>query len=87
MCLAIPGKLVEIHDENGLRMGKVEFGGIFKRVCLEYVPDAQPGDYLIVHVGFALQTIDETEARRVFAYLEEMNQLDELQAPAHEIPR
>jgi hydrogenase expression/formation protein HypC len=63
-------------------MGKVEFGGVCKRVCLEHVPDVQPNDYVIVHVGFALQRIDEEEARRVFEFLEGMNQLDELKVPS-----
>jgi hydrogenase expression/formation protein HypC len=63
-------------------MGRVEFGGIYKRVCLEHVPEAKVDDYVIVHVGFALSKIDEEEARRVFAFLEGMNQLDELEAPS-----
>ena len=62
-------------------MGKVDFGGILKRVCLAHVPQARPRDYVIVHVGFALSLIDEVEAGRVFAYLERMNQLDELKVP------
>ena len=82
MCLGIPGKIVDAYHENGVRMGKVDFGGIFKRVCLEHVPDAQPGAYVIVHVGFALNTLDEAEAQRVFAFLEQMKQLDELEAPS-----
>ena len=63
-------------------MGRVDFGGVFKRVCLEHVPEVQPGEYVIVHVGFALSRIDEAEARRVFEFLEGMNQLDELEAPS-----
>jgi hydrogenase expression/formation protein HypC len=59
-------------------MGKIDFSGVSKRVCLEHVPDVQPGDYVLVHVGFALSRIDESEARRVFEFLSEMNQLDEL---------
>jgi hydrogenase expression/formation protein HypC len=82
MCLGIPGKVVETYREHDVLMGKVEFGGVFKRVCLEHVPEVQPGEYVIVHVGFALQRIDEAEARRVFQLLAEMNQLDELQAPS-----
>jgi len=81
MCLGIPGKVVETYREHDLAMGKVDFNGIFKRVCLEHVPEARPGDYVLVHVGFALSLLDETEANRVFAYLEEMNQLDELKVP------
>lgn len=86
MCLGVPGRVVEIHQEHGVRMGKVDFGGVRKRVCLEHVPEARVGDYVVVHVGFALSTIDEAEARRVFEFLEGMDQLDELKAP-HEVPR
>ena len=81
MCLGIPGKVVETYRENDLLMGKVDFSGISKRVCLEHVPEAQPGDYVLVHVGFALSRIDEAEAHRVFEFLEEMKQLDELRVP------
>jgi hydrogenase expression/formation protein HypC len=59
-------------------MGKVDFGGVSKRVCLEHTPEAQPGNYVIVHVGFALSVIDEEEARQIFEFLERMNQLEEL---------
>jgi hydrogenase expression/formation protein HypC len=63
-------------------MGKVDFGGVFKRVCLEHVPEVRAGEYVIVHVGFALSRIDENEARRVFEFLDRMNQLDELKVPS-----
>src|SRR5262249_42721333 len=82
MCLAVPGKLVESWREHDILMGKVDFGGVFKRVCLEHVPHVQVGEYVIVHVGFALNTVDEAEARRVFEFLEGMNELDELKAPS-----
>ena len=81
MCLAIPGRLLAVEREADLLMGKVDFGGTARRVCLEHVPDAQPGDYLLVHVGFALSRIDEDEARRVFELLAELDQLGELEAP------
>jgi hydrogenase expression/formation protein HypC len=81
MCLGIPGKVVETYRENDLLMGKVDFGGITKRVCLEHVPEAKPSEYVLVHVGFALSRIDEAEAARVFSFLEAMNQLDELEVP------
>jgi hydrogenase expression/formation protein HypC len=68
--------------EGDLRLGKVEFGGIVKEVCLAYVPEAGVGDYVIVHVGFAISRVDETEAARVFAYLDEIEQLGELAAEA-----
>ena len=82
MCLGIPGKVVETYTEHDVRMGKVDFSGVCKRVCLEHVPEVRPGEYVLVHVGFALSRIDEAEARRVFEFLEGMNQLDELEAPA-----
>lgn len=78
MCLGIPGKVVDTFREHDVLMGRVAFGGIIRRVCLEHVPEVQPGEYVIVHVGFALQRLDEAEARRVFEFLEGMNQLDEL---------
>ncbi len=82
MCLGIPGKVVETYREHDVLMGRVEFGGIYKRVCLEHVLDVQPDDYVLVHVGFALSRIDEAEARRVFEFLDEMKQLDELREPS-----
>jgi hydrogenase expression/formation protein HypC len=78
MCLGVPGRLVETFIEYDVLLGKVDFGGITKRVCLEHVPDARPGDYVLVHVGFALTRLDEAEAGRVFEFLRAMNQLDEL---------
>ncbi|WP_435011584.1 HypC/HybG/HupF family hydrogenase formation chaperone [Tundrisphaera lichenicola] len=81
MCLGIPGKVVETYQEDDILMGKVDFGGISRRVCLEHVPEVRPDDYVLVHVGFALSRIDEEEARQVFAFLERMNQLDELGEP------
>jgi len=86
MCLGIPGKVVETYREHDVLMGKVDFGGVVKRVCLEHVPTVQIGDYVVVHVGFALNTINGAEAQRVFEFLEGMNQLDELRAPHHEVP-
>ena len=78
MCLGIPGRVEEIDRADELLMGKVAFGGIKKRVCLEHVPEVQVGDYVLVHVGFALSRLDEAEAQRVFEMLEEIGQLDEL---------
>jgi hydrogenase expression/formation protein HypC len=79
MCLGIPGQVVEVYQEHEVLMGKVDFGGVFKRACLEHVPAVQPGDYVIVHVGFALSKVDEDEARQIFAFLSQMNELGELQ--------
>jgi hydrogenase expression/formation protein HypC len=78
MCLGIPGKVVETFREHGILMGKVDFGGVSKRVCLDHVQDIAAGEYVLVHVGFALAKIDEAEARRVFEFLEGMEQLGEL---------
>ena len=81
MCLGIPGRVIDTAPEHGVLMGTVDFGGVRKRACLEHVPHVRPGQYVIVHVGFALSVLDEEEARRVFDFLDSMNQLDELAAP------
>ena len=81
MCLAIPGKIESISGHEQLaRPGKVNFGGIFKEVSLAYVPEAQIGDYVIVHVGFAISRLDEVEARKVFEYLKQMEDLSEFES-------
>ena len=77
MCLAIPGKVEEILTEGDLRIGRVNFGGIVKRVCLDYVPEVQVGDYTIVHVGFALSKIDEETALKTLEDFRAMGMLDE----------
>jgi len=83
MCLAIPGKILTITGAEPLeRLGRVSFGGIVKEVSLAYVPEAAVGDYVIVHVGFAISRLDEAEANRVFEYLHEMDGLAELEAGA-----
>lgn len=78
MCLGIPGRVKSTYHQHDLLMGKVEFGGIAREVCLEHVPDVQVDEYVLVHVGFALSKIDEDEANRVFEFLRAMDQLDEL---------
>jgi hydrogenase expression/formation protein HypC len=78
MCLAVPGKLISTHESDGMKMGRVSFGGTVKQVCLEYTLDAVPGDYVLVHVGFALSKMDQDEAERTYKLLEELNQLDGL---------
>lgn len=79
MCLGVPGQLVEITQTGELtRAGKVNFGGILKEVNLAYVPEANVGDYVIVHVGFAISRVDEDEAKQVFEYLKEMGDLEGL---------
>ncbi len=82
MCLGIPGRVVETWRDHEILMGKVDFDGVLKRVCLEHVPDVAPGDFVLVHVGFALSAIDEAEAKKVFAFLDGMEQLDELYVPS-----
>ena len=72
MCLGIPGKIVERFEQNELPMGKVEFGGIVKEICLAYTPEAQVGDYVLVHVGFAISRIDEAEAQETLELLNEL---------------
>jgi hydrogenase expression/formation protein HypC len=80
MCLAVPGKITSISGDDPLtRTGKVDFGGILKEVSLAYVPEARIGDYVIVHVGFAISRLDEAEANKVFEYLREMQELSELE--------
>jgi len=79
MCLAIPGKITSITGEGFERTGKVNFGGVLKDINLAYVPDAKIDDYVIVHVGFALNILDESEANQVFEYLREMDELSELE--------
>jgi hydrogenase expression/formation protein HypC len=82
MCLAIPGKIIGIdEDPHGVKMAKANFGGIVKQVCLEYTPEVRLGDYVLVHVGFALGKINEAEAVRTYKALEEMQQLGELEDP------
>jgi hydrogenase expression/formation protein HypC len=79
MCLAVPGKIVSIEEADSVfRSGRVNFGGIVKNVNLSYVPEAKIGDYVIVHVGFALSIVDEAEAAQVFEYLRQMGDLNEL---------
>jgi hydrogenase expression/formation protein HypC len=80
MCLGIPGKLVEVYEQDGLPMGKVEFGGIVRQTCLAYTPEAEVGEYVIVHVGFAISRLDEAEAEEVFSYLDQIGAVAELES-------
>lgn len=80
MCLAVPGKIISIEGEDLARTARVSFGGIVRQVSLAYVPEAQVGDYAIVHVGMALSLLDEDEALRTFEYLQQIGELEELQA-------
>lgn len=72
MCLGIPGKITALFEEDGVRMGKVDFGGVLRTVCLAYLPEVREGDYAIVHAGFAISRLDETEAQSTLALLREM---------------
>jgi hydrogenase expression/formation protein HypC len=89
MCLGIPGKIIDIYEANDLHMGKIDFGGVTREVCLAYVPEAQIGNYAIVHVGFALNVLDEAEALETLQLLREIGALDEelgAEATAGQIP-
>jgi hydrogenase expression/formation protein HypC len=91
MCLAVPGRITSIAgDDPYSRIGKIDFGGVLKEASLAYVPEAQVGDYVIVHVGFALSRVDEEEALKVFEYLREIEELGEIEAatePVNTPPR
>jgi len=81
MCLAIPGKVTQIEQTDGIRSGRVQFGGISRQACLDFVPEAKEGDYVMVHVGFAISVVDKEEAERTYALLESMGVLAEELAP------
>lgn len=77
MCLGVPGKIVEIYEANGLKMGKIDFGGVMREACLEYVPDAQIGEYTVIHVGFAISQLSEEQAQETLALLREIANVEE----------
>lgn len=77
MCLGVPGKITEIYTVDDLKMGKIDFGGVFREACLSYTPEAQIGDYALIHVGFALNLISEEEAKETLALLEQISQYDQ----------
>ena len=76
MCLGIPGKITTIFEEEGVRMGKVDFGGVVRKVCLAYLPEAKEGDYAIIHAGFAISQVDEEEAQKTLSLLDELQELE-----------
>ena len=82
MCLAVPGRVAETYRENDVLMGKVDFSGVTRRVCLEHVPDVRVDEYVLVHVGFALSKIDADEAKKVFEFLGELRELGDLEDSA-----
>ncbi len=77
MCLGVPGRIVEVYEQGGLRMAKVDFGGIFREACLDYVPEAKAGDYCVIHVGFAISLLDEAEALKTLELLKQISNLEE----------
>ena len=77
MCLAVPGKIVEIFEQDGLQMAKVDYGGIFRETCLDYVPEAKVGDYCVIHVGFAISLMDEKEANETLDLLKQISNFEE----------
>ncbi|MCK4693942.1 MAG: HypC/HybG/HupF family hydrogenase formation chaperone [Anaerolineales bacterium] len=81
MCLAVPGKIVETYQADGLKMGKVDFGGVVRETCLEYVPQAEVGDYVVIHVGFAISMVSEEEAQATLETLREIMRLGEELGP------
>jgi hydrogenase expression/formation protein HypC len=81
MCLGVPGKVVEVFEEDGLRMGVVDFGGIKRKACLAYEPEVDVGSYVVIHVGFAISVVDEEEAARSYELLAEMGNLEGIDLP------
>lgn len=77
MCLGIPGKITEIYDSQGLRMAKIDFGGVLREACLSYVPEAQIGDYVVVHVGFAISMLSEQEAQETLSLIRQIADIEE----------
>jgi hydrogenase expression/formation protein HypC len=82
MCLGVPGKIIEVYEKNDLKMGRIDFGGAFREVCLAYTPEAQVGQYVVVHVGFALNVLDEEDAQETLALLREIGGLEDEIGPA-----
>lgn len=81
MCLAVPGKIVNIFEQDGLQMAKVDYGGIFRETCLDYVPEAKVGDYCVIHVGFAISLMDEKEATETLDLLKQISNIEEEVGP------
>ena len=81
MCLGVPGKIVDVFEKNGLKMAKVDFGGIFREACLNYVPEAQVGEYCVIHVGFAISLLSETEAMETLDLLQQISNIEEELGP------
>lgn len=86
MCLGIPGRVVDRFKEHGILMGKVDFGGVQRTVCLDCVPEIEIGEYALIHAGFAISRIDEEEAQQVFRFLDTISELDEVRPQQQEKP-
>ncbi len=84
MCLGVPGKILEVTVSNGLRMGRIDFGGALREACLEYVPEARVGDYVLIHVGFAISVLSEAEAQASLETLRQIAELDQAIGPESE---
>jgi hydrogenase expression/formation protein HypC len=82
MCLGVPGKITEIYNKEGLRMGKIDFGGISREACLEYVPEAEVGHYAVIHVGFAINLLSEEEAAETLRLISEISEFEEELGPS-----
>jgi hydrogenase expression/formation protein HypC len=82
MCLGVPGKIVEIYEKGGLKMAKVDFGGVFREACLDYVPEAKINDYCIIHVGFAISLLSEKEAQETLELLKQISDIEQELGPA-----
>lgn len=82
MCLGIPGKILSVYDDHGTKMAKIDFGGVTREACIEVIPDAQPGDWTIVHAGFALNLLSEEEAQETLEILQQMSELADLEEGA-----
>ncbi len=84
MCLGVPGKIIEVYEADNLKMGKVDFGGVVREACLAYVPDAQVGEYVVIHVGFAISKVSEEEAQATLELLREISKFEEELGPEAE---
>lgn len=81
MCLGVPGKVIEVFEEDGIRMGTVDFGGVRRKTCLEYAPEVDVGTFVVIHVGFAISVVDEEEAARAYELLAAMDNLEGIDLP------
>ncbi|MBI1792714.1 MAG: HypC/HybG/HupF family hydrogenase formation chaperone [Chloroflexi bacterium] len=81
MCLGVPGKIVEIYEQGGLHMGRVDFGGVFREACLDYVPEAKAGEYCVIHVGFAISLLSEKEAMETLDLFKQISDIEEELGP------